>query len=523
MSNTSDEAHLDEGSDLEFADGDSAGEEPQKHQTWRILIVDDEAEIHKVTKLALRHFTFENRELEFFHAYSGAEARKLIAETPEIAVILLDVVMETEDAGLLVAKYIREELKNRLVRIILRTGQPGSAPEKEVIVNYEINEYKTKTELTSSRLFTSFVASLRNYRDLCTIDNHRSGLEKIIHASGSLFQMQSMEEFIAGILTQLTSLLHLEHDAVFCRTLCFASAEPEGELYVMAGTGRYSNCSRLRAAEVLPTNVVCDLQLAGEQRRSLYYDDRCIIYFFNNDGKSNMVYLEGEDTLEKIDKRLLDVFCANISVAIDNMNLKQEIADTQREVVYRMGAIGETRSKETGNHVKRVAEYSKLLALEYGLSPDDAELLKQASPMHDIGKVGIPDVVLNKPGKHTPEEWDIMRSHAQIGYDMLAGSNRPILRTAAMVALEHHEKWDGSGYPRNLAGEQIHIFGRITALADVFDALGSDRCYKKAWPLDQILDMLKREQGKHFDPDLVAVFLSNLDAILAIRDQLNDG
>lgn len=200
------------------------------------------------------------------------------------------------------------------------------------------------------------------------------------------------------------------------------------------------------------------------------------------------------------------------------IHLNEEITNTQREVVLTMGAIGETRSKETGQHVKRVAEYSYLLAILAGLSEEDASLLKQASPMHDIGKVGIPDNILNKPGKLTPEEFDVMKTHAEIGYEMLKHSQRPILKASSIVARSHHEKYNGSGYPLGLSGEDIHIFGRITAIADVFDALGHDRCYKKAWPLDDILELFKKENGKHFDPNLVELFFNNLDKFLEIRD-----
>ena len=203
-------------------------------------------------------------------------------------------------------------------------------------------------------------------------------------------------------------------------------------------------------------------------------------------------------------------------------DLTKEIEETQKEVVFTMGAIGETRSKETGNHVKRVAEYSKILALHMGLSIEEAELLKQASPMHDIGKVGIPDNVLNKPGKFEKEEWIIMQTHSQLGYEMLKYSNRPILQAAATVAHEHHEKYDGSGYPRGLGGEEIHIYGRITAVADVFDALGSDRCYKKAWDDEKIFNLLKEGKGKHFDPKLIDIFFENLNEFLAVRDMFVD-
>ncbi len=202
--------------------------------------------------------------------------------------------------------------------------------------------------------------------------------------------------------------------------------------------------------------------------------------------------------------------------------LHKEIEDTQKEIIYKMGEVGESRSQETGNHVKRVAEYSRLLALLCGLSEKNAKLLFIASPMHDIGKVAIPDSILKKQGKLTKEEWIIMRSHSEIGYEILKDSNRPILKAAALVSYRHHEKWDGSGYPNGLKGEDIHIFGRITALADVFDALGSDRCYKKAWSLEKILKLFEKEKGRHFDPELVDIFLKNLDKFLLIRDKFQD-
>jgi response regulator RpfG family c-di-GMP phosphodiesterase len=187
-----------------------------------------------------------------------------------------------------------------------------------------------------------------------------------------------------------------------------------------------------------------------------------------------------------------------------------------------MGTIAETRSKETGQHVRRVAEYSKYFALKLGLGEEEAEMLKLASPMHDVGKIGIPDSILNKPGKHTPEEFEIMKTHALLGYDMLKHSNKKILQTAAIVAKEHHEKYDGSGYPYGLKGEEIHIYGRITAVADVFDALGSDRVYKKAWEDKRIFELFKEQRGKHFDPKIIDIFFENLEDIFAIRNRYKD-
>jgi len=202
--------------------------------------------------------------------------------------------------------------------------------------------------------------------------------------------------------------------------------------------------------------------------------------------------------------------------------LNKEIIETQKEVIFTMGSIGETRSKETGLHVKRVAEYSRLLASLSGLNDLEADMIAMASPMHDIGKVGIPDAILNKKGRLTVDEFEIMKTHAEIGYEMLKHSDRPLMRTAAIIALEHHEKWDGSGYPKATSNNGIHIYGRITALADVFDALGSDRCYKKSWEDEKIFELLKEQSGKHFDPGLVKIFFDNMDRFFDIRLQYKD-
>lgn len=203
------------------------------------------------------------------------------------------------------------------------------------------------------------------------------------------------------------------------------------------------------------------------------------------------------------------------------INLHQEIEDTQKEIIYKIGEIGESRSKETGHHVKRVAGYSKLLALKLGLSLKEAEILEFASPMHDIGKIAIPDAILNKPAILNNEEFEVMRTHAKLGFEMLNNSERTILKASAIIAYEHHERWDGKGYPRRLKGENIHIYGRITAVADVFDALGSKRCYKEAWELDKIIDLFKEERAKQFDPKIIDIFLSNLDEFLEIREKFN--
>jgi HD-GYP domain-containing protein (c-di-GMP phosphodiesterase class II) len=252
-----------------------------------------------------------------------------------------------------------------------------------------------------------------------------------------------------------------------------------------------------------------------------------VIPFRDSDGKIMGAYqainkMTPSQTFSRRDLDYLSLAASYSGKSLESAMLSQEIEETQKEIIFTMGEIGESRSKETGNHVKRVAEYSYIIAKGLGMSEEEAELLKIASPMHDIGKVSIPDAVLKKPGKLTDEEFDIIKSHAETGYGLLKNSTRRILKTAAIVAHQHHEKWNGRGYPSGLKEEEIHIYGRITAIADVFDALGSDRVYKTAWELDRILNLFKEEKGQHFDPKVVDVFIKQLPKILKVRDAYSD-
>lgn len=198
------------------------------------------------------------------------------------------------------------------------------------------------------------------------------------------------------------------------------------------------------------------------------------------------------------------------------------ILQRERDTVFRLCKAAEFRDPETGAHILRMAHYSQLIAKKLGLPPDEQELLLEAAPMHDIGKVGITDNILLKPGRLDAAEFEIMKQHAAFGYELLKNSNSRVLQAGAEIALGHHEKYDGSGYPQGLKGEAIPIFSRIVAVADVFDALTSERPYKKAWSLEQAVDFLNAGSGTHFDPRCVQAFLDGFDDVLAIRDRYQE-
>lgn len=334
---------------------------------WKVLVIDDDVDIHEVTELTLKRLVFDDRNLNFIHAYSASEAKIKLLDHSDIAIALIDVVMEDDTAGLDLVKFIREEFKNDSIRLILRTGNPGLAPEESVTLLYDINDYRGKTELTAQSLKTAIITALRAYKSIVTIQN--------------------------------------------------------------------LNC---------------------------------------------------------------------------------EIDQTQRELIYTLGEIAESRGIGLGKHVERVGRITALLAEKMNFPNEQLDYIRLGSSMHDIGKMAINDNILNKPGTLTPEEFEHMKKHCDYGHEILKNSERDLLKLAAVIAYEHHENYDGSGYPRRLKGDEIHLISRIVALVDVFDALATKRVYKEIWPQDEILDYIKSQSGLKFDPMVVDVFFENIDKINAL-------
>ncbi|CAN2042427.1 3'3'-cGAMP-specific phosphodiesterase 2 [Candidatus Magnetomoraceae bacterium gMMP-15] len=520
MSDKSNEIIFHKDDDLVFADEKSSENSCKIKDIWKIMIIDDEIEVHTVTKMVLEEFIFEGQGIKFLSAYSGNEGKDLIQKHSDTAVILLDVVMETEDSGLNLIKYIRNVLKNKLVRIILRTGHPGQAPERKVITEYDINDYKEKTELTAQKLFTTVTSALRGYRDLKIIDKNRKGLEQIIESSASLFRLKSLKQFAAGVLTQLISILGLDDSSVYLMSSGFAATNKEGNYHIIAATGKYSE--DVDISDIIPESIIKELSQISIENKCFFIKNTYIGYFKSKDGLKNILYLKSYHTLSELDKNLMRIFSTNVAIAFDNISLNKEIVDTEKEVIFTLGEVVENRSKETANHVRRVAEYSRFIAIKLGFNEKRADILRLASPMHDVGKIGIPDSILNKPGPLTLEEFEIIKNHTIIGYEILKNSKRAVMKAASIIAIQHHERWNGSGYPYGLKGENIHIFSLITGLADVFDALSQKRVYKEAWDMVDIINLIKNERGQHFDPKIVDLFLDNIDEFIAIKEQYPD-
>jgi response regulator RpfG family c-di-GMP phosphodiesterase len=491
-------------------------------EPWKILIVDDESDVHSVTTYMIKGTEYLGRKFQFLHAYSGREAREILAQHPDIAVILLDVVMEAEDSGLKLVQFIREELRNRNVRIVLRTGQPGKAPAARVILEYDINDYKEKTELTLEKMLVTVISALRSYNYITTIENNRKGLKKIIEASSHIFERQSLQKLGSGVLSQLTAILQLKKDAMYSHASGLTASGIKGQFMVLAATGHFCEYIDRPISEVDAPLLHSTLHLAQAQPHGFYCEGgRCAWYFKSLTGSENFLYFEIAKDLDENDHDLLALFFTNVSLAFDNLFLHRGIENTQKEIIFHMAETMECRSAETGGHVRRVAEYAKLLALKYGLPEEEAEMLKLASTPHDLGKIGIPDSILNKPGALTPEEYSIIKTHVYRGHDLLMSSSSPIIQAAALIVLLHHERWDGLGYPQGLKGRQIHIHGRIIGIADVFDALSNKRVYHEAWTWEEVFAHFREQRGKHFDPKLVDILLENQEEFKTIWTRYN--
>ena len=342
---------------------------------WKVLIVDDEPEVHAVTKLALGDFGFKEKDLEFISAFDGEEAKKMFLEHDDIAVVLLDVVMETDDAGLKVAEFIRNEADNHFTRIILRTGQPGQAPERDVIINYDINDYKSKTELTAQKLFTVVISALRSYRDIIVIEENRQGLEKIISASADLFSIHSLESFIEGIVQQLASLLGGSKDTAYLTSAVVGPKPIEqyncSELYVFTGRGEYENKEGNRLEEVISGRELISCQHAYANKTMVCEDEYLVVYCDSKTQKGSLLYMSGlPRKLTATDKHLIEIFSQNVQIAFDNVLLNKDIEDTQREIIERLAhSLEENFGSE--NHTKRMIKICEVLGRAANLSKED--------------------------------------------------------------------------------------------------------------------------------------------------------
>lgn len=314
-------------------DSDADRPEASTVRKWKVAVIDDDRAVHEGTRFALSDYSLNGQPLEILSAYSAAEGRELMRAHPDIAAVLLDVIMETDEAGLDLVEFIRNELKNETVRIILRTGQPGQAPERRVIVDYDINDYKAKTELTADKLFTSLTAALRSYQQLERMVQTRRGLEIIIDAASTLYDFKSMQRLAEGVLTQIASLLNVDCAGIL---VLRDGGAVNNDFSVLAGSGCYSGLIGSAEQASLDSDLKQTVEAAFRRRKHEFVDHRSVLYIRTGSGREVVILLQAERDLSDTDRSLVEIFGSRLSIAFDNVILYQQLQDANAQLEDRV-------------------------------------------------------------------------------------------------------------------------------------------------------------------------------------------
>ncbi|RTE87422.1 MULTISPECIES: DUF3369 domain-containing protein [Gammaproteobacteria] len=474
-----------------FAD-EAEKEQDLPEESWKILIVDDEPEVHAVTKLALSDFQFLGRGLEFHSAHSGAEAKELIKNNPDAAIVLLDVVMETDDAGLNVARYIREELGNRYTRIILRTGQPGQAPERTVIVNYDINDYKSKTELTAQKLFTAVMSSLRSYRDIISIVHSRNGLEKIIASTNDLFALQSMEQFISGLVQQLSWLIGGARQTFYAAA---DETQKSSEMKVRAAYGEDADHLQGQIIKsALPKEALVELD-SVIRTHSIYYGEDFVLAYCPSQCRPQgaLLCLAGlSRPLTVKEKELLQLFADNVQVALDNVICLQDTDQLLSELVAR---LMELEQESYAQHPEKQSAYVQLVAefmKELKWSGEKAQVAGTAATLFERAEKLFALIEEQPASKVSPCQQRIIRAIRPL---QMADSK--VSQVAVRALDERLERSDGMGLPAGKLADEISDEAFVFGLARMFYEL-----VHQDLPLEDIIGRIEAERGKIYPAEL---------------------
>ena len=455
-----------------------------------ILIIDDNTKNIQVAANVLKSTNL----YQIFFATSGEKGIKQL-KSREYSLILLDINMPGID-GYETATIIKNDPLQKQIPIIFLSA---NANKESMYKGFEVGgaDYVTKP--------FNEVELLHRVSTHVELFKARQKLEQEVSETKVLLEQYKDAVDISSLVskTDLNGVITYVNDK-FCEVSKYSREELIGSPHNISrcpdmNKSVFKDLWETIKAQKTWSGIIKNRAKDG----SSYYVDSTVMPILNADA----------NTIEYISLR------TDISKEIQ---LREEIISSQKEILHTLGELGEWRSKETGEHVNRVSLFSEVLAKAYGCSDEKAQLLKMASPMHDIGKVVIPDNILLKPGKLTYEEFEIMKNHTTYGWEIFHKSKHELLQTAALISYEHHEKWNGKGYPRGLSGEDIHLFGRITAVADVFDALTQKRVYKEAWSIEETLDFMKEESGKAFEPKLVDLLIENIKAIIEIKTRYAD-
>lgn len=444
-----------------------------------VLIVDDSEMVHQRLKDYISKIDIESDTILTHSCYSFEEFKGIFSPG-SYALVITDLFMERETSGIDVINHVRHSCYDEKTRIMLITDYPQKVPGDLLTREYDVNGYIEKSAFNPITVGIAVKSLLKSYKDIVTFENAIKTVDDFLISQQSL----PIVDMVRELMYQIRSFLSIK--------------EPNMKLEVSAK---------------LDNEVVFEFE-DTEQKSKMSSK------FFEIDllGNNLQVCVYSSRPLSHFEEEYIITILNSLKYSI----AYSELSNIQNEVVLKLSNVIEIRSGETAQHVKRVGEITYLLSKEYGMDEKYAQMLKIASSLHDVGKIGIPDNILKKPERLSAEEFAIMKEHPLIGFELLKNSRWKLFELGALISLQHHERWDGAGYPYGLKGQEIAPEARIVQVADVFEALTHDRCYRPAWSIDRAVEYMHDMSGKQFDPDVIEIFKKRLWDILDIFKKLKD-
>ncbi|HYD66553.1 HD domain-containing phosphohydrolase [Azospirillum sp.] len=505
--------------------GAGAPESSAPPAAWTVLVVDDGSAIEDTLRL-LAGIHYKNTPLTLLSADTVDRAKELLGKHPDIAVVLLEPVLGGANQGLELVPFIRNALGNHRIRIMVHTGHPEMAPERDVVDNHEVDGYLTKAEATADRLRTTLVTALRALGRVRAEGSLRYGLAKLIVATGELAKIKRPQHFHQDLLDRLTFMLGMGKDGLLC-VHGDGSSPDDGAIRVMAASGRFAPWKGGDVAAVPEESVSATVRhvlASGETVRT----PQCVSFAIKARGVTGLAYVAGECALRDYNWQWVEVFRMKAESAFENTLLISELGAVQEATVLTLARLSEHKDELNAGQLRRLelltTEIARILhernACPDEISEDLVDRIGLASLLHDIGMLFVPEHIQTREGELDDEDYELIQQHADAGYRLLkeaANSLRgpSFLATAAEIALHHHERFDGSGYPSNLKGSDIPLSARIVAVADVFDALVSDRHHRRAWPAADAIRWTVDRAGTQFDPVVIDAFKAAIERLTA--------
>lgn len=550
-------------------------------EPWKIFIIDDDDEVHKITRMVLGSLMFEERPVVFLHSYSSEQALEIFRANPDIAVALVDVVMDTDDAGLRLVEQVRSELGNSFVRLILRTGQAGLAPEREVVIRYDINDYKEKTELSSEKLCTAVISALRSYRDIIALESARLGMERMVTASEVLFRARTVFQFTEIVLSQALAVMGVSTSTALQREAKGLLVAKEGAYFVPGTICATTGSCRESSSEILASLEQDTNSFRHNQEDCVNVEDRTVEMLVRSSyGDEFQLVIQLPRPAKKVEIWLLELFRLKANSALERLVQIEKTREAQRQAIRALAKIREQHTQQDhtsaysvrkrtdsasdlvaiagdnicsslqpgvdffcqlaiqaevttwGNperaaaHILRVSRYAYHLAKLYGADNEYCGAILRAARLHDIGNLFVSPYHYCAWSESDGTARSLATPHTTTGSQFLAENEQTTLsdtQLAVEIALHHHEAWDGRGYPAGLSGEKIPLSARIVAVSDFFDTAthGCAACEKPANRDDEVFEMLSMASGFLFDPKIVNLFVRNRDIFFSARNEVN--